>query len=217
MLAESLLYRRESLNLSIADLSEMSGVSSYEYALLENPISHKMSIQTFEKLDFVMNLGDKFREEYVTPYLTFGQAIKDKRLEKGLSLGVLSKLSGIRRNYIWDLENGDKVRISEVLFKKLEKALEIEDSENFEPFLEKTTVHKIAFVNDGLFSELILKKRLELQLSQREVAKKANLDYSLLSKLEGGARTTMTTKNALKLMNTLRFTEEEKGRYLIKK
>ena len=102
-------------------------------------------------------------------------------------------------------------------FKKLEKALEIEDSENFEPFLEKTTVHKIAFVNDGLFSELILKKRLELQLSQREVAKKANLDYSLLSKLEGGARTTMTTKNALKLMNALRFTEEEKGRYLIKK
>lgn len=216
MLAEALLYRRESLNLSITELVKMSGVHIDEYALLENPVSHKMSIQTFEKLDKIMNLGEEFKEQYVTPYRKFGDALKRKRMEKGLSLVELAKISGIRKNYLWNLENEDKSRMSASLFKKLEAALEIEDSENFEPFLTISKTPKLKFVNDGLFGELLFKKRLNRLLSQKEVAMKANVDPSLISKLEIGSRNTLNTKNAIKIMNALEFSEEEKGRYLVK-
>ena len=102
-------------------------------------------------------------------------------------------------------------------FEKLRIALEIEDVENFEPFLLRPSVTRIKFVNDGFFGKLVFKKRMNKFLSQREVAMMANVDFSLISKLEIGARVSMTTKNAIKLMNALEFTEEEKGRYLIKK
>lgn len=217
MLSEALLYRRESLEISIVDLCKLTGISIEEYRLLENPSSHKMSIQTFEKLDAVMNLGEEFRKQYVTPYLRFGDTLKAKRIEKGFSLVELSKRTGIRRNYLWNLENQDKKKLSIKMFEKLRIALEIDDIENFEPFLLRPGTAKIKFVNDGFFGELVLKNRTNKLLSQREVAMMANIDFSLISKLEIGARVSMTTKNAIKLMNALDFTEEEKGRYLIKK
>ena len=58
MLSEILLYRREKLNINIAKLSEMSGVPVDEYALLENPISSKMSKMTYEKLAPILGLSE---------------------------------------------------------------------------------------------------------------------------------------------------------------
>lgn len=217
MLAEALIYRREQLNLSIAELVQLSGVHIDEYTLLENLVTHKMSIPTFEKLDAVMHLGEEFKKEYVTPYLRFGDVLRQKRNEKGLSLSQLSKISGVGRTYIWGLEVEDRVRMSASIFNKLAIALEIEDIENFEPFLVKSSAAKIKFVNDGFFGKLVLEKRSSQYLSQRDVAMMANIDFSLVSKIEVGSRVTMTTKNAIKLMNALKFTEEEKGRYLIKR
>lgn len=217
MLVTELIRIRESLNLSKFNLCKITGVSFDEYDMLENPVSHKMSIPTYEKLNTVMNFPEDFKENYVTPYLKFGEVLKQKRLEKGLTLGELSRISHIKKSYLWSLENEDKRRMSYALFKRLEMALQIEDSENFEPFLVKTSTAKIQFVNDGLFGRLIMQKREEKSLSQGKLAIAAQIDRSLICKLEMGARKTLTTKTAIKLMDALDFTEEERGRYLIKR
>ena len=42
------------------------------------------------------------------------------------------------------------------------------------------------------------------------------MDNSLISKIESGNRTSIRAKTAVKIMDDLKFTDEEKKRYLIR-
>ena len=216
MLAQALIYRRESLGLKINDIVSKTGMNEASYRILENPIARKMTQEEYKMLDPVLMLGEKFYDEYVTPYSSFGEIFKQKREELGLSLTDLSNLTGICRQYIWKLENNCSQKLLYSIFEKMRDVLRIEDEENFEPFFNRKDRVKINFVNDGYFGKLIHEKRLKLELSQEELGLRVNVHDSLISKLEMEARTSVTVKTAIKLMDELYFTETEKKRYLVR-
>lgn len=216
MLAQALIYRRESLGLNINDIVNITNMADANYRILENPATRKMSQEDFEILDKVLLLGENFKREYVTPYESFSRVFKERRELLGLSLTQLSNLTGVCRQYIWKLESGKVKKLSYEVFKKMKSVLDITDEENFEPFFNRIDKVSIKFINDGYFGTLIRDKRIKLDLSQEELAISANIHDSLISKIEIGARTSITSKTAIKLMDKLAFTDEEKKRYLVR-
>ena len=57
----------------------------------------------------------------------FGAFLKEKRLQKNMSLRELSKKSGIAHTYLRNIENGTKTPPSDKILLRLEKALLLDD------------------------------------------------------------------------------------------
>ena len=216
MLSKALIYRREEFGLTTQEVAALSKININDYQLLENPVTRKMSIQQFEKLDKILKLGEFFKKEYVTPYENYGDVLKERRLWLGMSLHKLEYKTGISFQYLWKLENNLYKKLSYEKFKILQPVLGLHDEENFEPFFPRARKAKITFINDGFFGKLVYEKRVALNLSQEEIAASINMDNSLISKIESGNRTSIRAKTAVKIMDDLKFTDEEKKRYLIR-
>ncbi len=71
-------------------------------------------------------------------------------------------------------------------------------------------------MDDGRFGELVKEKRENLKLTQAKLARLADVNYSLVSKIEKLNRS-VSVETAIKLMNALEFTSKEKKQYIIKK
>lgn len=215
MLAKILISKREEAELSIKNLISLIDVNYKEYVILEKPQTRKMSIEMFEKLSTVFEFDVNFKEQFVTPYHRYGDVFKKKREELGLSLGKLSHMTDVNRVYLWRLEQNQVQRISYSLFKRIQPALQIEDEENFEPFFLCNSSVNVTFINDGTFRDLIIEKRKKLKLSQTALAERINVSNTLISKYENEKRITMNYKTAIKIMDTLNFSEEERAKYLV--
>ena len=169
----------------------------------------------FELLSPILKLDDEFKKKFVTPYYRYGDVLKQKRQEKGLSLGKVEKLTGISAQHIWKLENNVYTRLSYALFKKFKKAYDIKDETNFEPFFFVSSKVKMHFINDGTFGELVLQKRKRLKFSQKTIASHIKISDTLLSKIESGKVQSISCNTAIKLIDELEFTKEEAGKYLV--
>lgn len=214
MLSEILIYRRGLKKITLEQIGKLENVKYNDYVMLESGTMRKMSIQMYEALNPIFNFNEQFKNEYVTPYLRYGDVFREKRKELKLSLYDVEDLTGLSHTYLWKIEKNGFKKISYEIFKKIQPVYGITDEENFEPFLLKKNAKKLAFVNDGAFNSIVAEKRLNLKLSQQQVASYIDVHDSLISKIESSKRKTMRVDTAIKLMDVLEFTEEEKQKFL---
>lgn len=216
MLGDILIELRSISGLNQKDLSVLTGISFKNIILLESGDINLITTETYDKLNIVFSFSKDFKKKYVSKYNHLGEIIKEKRLQKKLSLGQLQNLTNISRQKLSSYELGHKKTIRFETFKKLEGPLNLK-IEEFMPFISNPQSFKSYFVNDGLFNILVNEKRVKLKLSKKQLSIIANIDNSLISKIENNKVTTITVRNANKLMEALKFTEEEQKRYIKRK
>ena len=70
------------------------------------------------------------------------------------------------------------------------------------------------FKNPSKFSEEVHIKRKRLRLSQEMLGFIADVDFTLISKIESKSKS-VTVDTALKIMNALDFTDKEKKEFIL--
>ena len=215
MMRDKLVLKRLEKGLTRKEVAQLSNMLESDYNIIENGFYRKISPTDYLKLKDVLSLDKEFEKKYVSIYNDL-TVLKSIRESLGYSLDDVEKISGICRMGIWRIEKGITKKISKKVFLALAKTYGIKDRSNYDHLIICKSSIKIKFINDGKFGELVKEKRETLKLTQAKLASEASVNYSLVSKIEKLNRS-VTVETAIKLMNVLNFTEEEKGRYLVKK
>ncbi len=211
MIGDEILKQRLGKNLSILDLSKLTGVNSEVIRRLEAHETKFVSKETFDKLSTIIDLSDC--QEYIQSDtgLKLGKLLKDARLSKGYRQADVAFKAGYSGyTKISQLENGQYSKLTEETFLKLAKILSL-DRKTFEPFIQKnrSTKEKIIIHNKELIQKLVMEKRNSLALSKRELGKKAKVSTNLITNIELHPDKAISTSKLLKVMYILKFTKEE--------
>jgi transcriptional regulator with XRE-family HTH domain len=183
--------RREKLGMPIEHLAEKMKISPNEVKRLEirkNPsISYKRMRLLVEILDCDPSELIKFTGSTLKETKNkLGKLVRTRRQELGLSLEALAKKMNISRQFVSQIELGrsrltgssDKI---ELLAKVLD--LDVHKLEAVRPLRRSK-----AMILSNSLGRLLIIKRLELRLSQREIAERAELHTSIISAYERGRR-----------------------------
>ena len=212
MLSKVLINKRIKNGLTRYRVWELSGISLKEYELMENGIIRKMSIDTYNELKDILGLDKIIYNRYVSPYKDL-RVLRIIRNTLGYSLDDVSEKTGIFRMQIWRMEKGQTKKVSKEVFDKLAKVYNIKDIENYDHLVIHPS-YKMKFKNPSKFSEEVHIKRKRLRLSQEMLGFIADVDFTLISKIESKSKS-VTVDTALKIMNALDFTDKEKKEFIL--
>lgn len=86
--------------------------------------------------------------------MLINQIIKQKRLEKGLSIEELSEMASLSKSFLIDLENGDITKPSPELVKQLIKPLGLQEVDNINPMHYKAGgIETIDYIQSKMTAE----------------------------------------------------------------
>lgn len=215
MIQDEILNSRLKLKLTRKQVAKSSGICFKIYSKIENGQFRKLSKTDYEKLKDVLELSKLFERLYVSPYINLTH-FKDYREKIGCSMSELSRKTGIPVDRICNLENGHQKTLTFEDFEKLSKIFHISNNGNYDHLIIGRSSVKFKFINDGSLGELVKEKREKLELTRSELSRMAEIDSSLLAKIENYNKS-VSIQTFLKLANALELSEKEKSRYLIKK
>lgn len=211
MIGDEIIKQRLGKNLSILDLSKLTGVDKEVITRLETHETKFVSKDTYDKLSTVINLSDYQQYIYSDTGKILGQLLKNARLSKGYTQADVAFKAGYSGyTKISQLENGQFSKITEETFLKLSKFLSL-DRDTFEPFIQKnrTTKGKVVIQDRELIQRLVIEKRTTLSLTKTELGKKAKVSKNLIINLESHPDKPIFTSKIIKIMYVLKFTKEE--------
>ncbi len=190
--------RRQELRLTQDELGQRMGTQSNStYNFIETGKSKTISLDMGERLakalEMDFSLLEPFTKEKLLAYSAYrkrqsesalGRFIRSKRIELNMSQEKLAIKLGVTRAYISEMEIG-KANLSQS--SRLSEIAEIlgVDIRVIEALRGKRKIHKVHRGSEG-FGASLTQKRLQMGISQKELAKKANTYSSYLSSIERG-------------------------------
>lgn len=138
----------------------------------------------------------------------FGKRLKSKRLELGLTQEELAERAHLHHTYVGSVERGER-NIAFVNILTLAQGLNISPKELMPPGekILKQPSPKI-FSEKKLFGKRLKSKRLELDLTQAELAERAHMDYSYIGAVERGEKN-IGLENIIALASALELTPQD--------
>lgn len=184
--------RREELGLSIEKLAEKLHMPLRSVRIFEThkrkktlgykqikPFAKALEVNTADLVKFLSYSGNETTSN-------FGQAIRFRRKTLGFSGIAVSKQTGFSKQLLSQVELG-QVRLSSKnckMLKHLARVLDLDAS----ILLELVDRRKLKrnFTNIITLGDFLVAQRLELNLTQKELAERANIDNSSISRIESG-------------------------------
>lgn len=139
----------------------------------------------------------------------FRLLIKDLRIKMGLTLKALADVVGIDSSYLSKIENGMLPPPSETVLAHLADALKVDKNKLFAAAGIKTDHNEDGNDISADFGKKLKKLRLHSGMSQAELASRAGITPSYLSKMESGAKSPPSKKVVTRLAGALK-TDENK-------
>lgn len=166
-------YRRKR-NLSLKELAQKSGLSISYLSEIER-CKKQPSLETIDKIAHALNISSEVLfntvSEPVSDAVTPGDKITLFRQQNNMTLSQLAEKVGISATYLCQIEN-NKVMPALSTLKHIAKALCIKVEDLMTPI--------------GHVGYKLKKVRLERNLSQAELAKKAGVSTGLIGQIESG-------------------------------
>lgn len=103
----------------------------------------------------------------------FGLFLKEKRLQKDLSLRRLAELSGLSHIYLYNVERGDKAPPSDVALMELANALNL-DNESKIIFFDLATKSKSEHDKNNFYSPVDVARYINEQSNVKNVIREAD-------------------------------------------
>ena len=188
--------RRKQLELTQKEFSENSGIRTFVIGSLERDTTHGISDHLIKPLakalglepsaltNYVSNVGRKMKDTDSK----LGQLIRTRRKELGLSQAQLAEKLKITRQFLCQIELGQcPLSKSDVLIEQLAKILELDISE-LQTVRPARKVRRVKRVRLTPLGEFLTRRRLELGLSQKELAERVEISSTHVSTVERSAR-----------------------------
>lgn len=103
----------------------------------------------------------------------FGLFLREKRLQKDLSLRKLAELSGLSHIYLYHVESGKKAPPSDVALTELEKALKL-DNESKILFFDLAAKSKSEYDKSNFYSPIDIARYINEQSNVKNVIREAD-------------------------------------------
>jgi transcriptional regulator with XRE-family HTH domain len=138
----------------------------------------------------------------------FGKLVKNKRIELGLTQEALAERAHLHHTYVGSVERGERnIAFANII--ALARALKVSPKELMpagEKVLKQHSQHNIS--EKKAFGNLLKSKRLELGLTQLELAERAHMDCSYIGAIERGEKN-IGLENIISLATSLELTPQD--------
>lgn len=180
--------RREELGLSLPAFAKKMGMTPQQAKHLEvkknpgicyglsKPLASALELDPSVIAQFAGNIRKQTNSK-------LGQLIRARRKELGMSLNVLAEKLNVSRQFVNQIEFGQNcLSESDERIEQLAQVLEVDVNElqAVRPLRRQKQMDRTPL------GEFLATKRLELRLTQREVGKRAGIQYSTVSCVETG-------------------------------
>lgn len=193
VLGKFIRSRRKELGLSLSAFAEKMGMTQKQVIYLEMRNVQSICFRFVIPLATALNLDPSVfraftsRNDEKEPIGELGRTIRSRRKDLGISGEELAKKMGVSRQLVSQIELGQYGLRNDKRIKQLAQILGLDENE-LKTVRPKRKVsgrtRKPGFANP--LCEFLIKRRLELQLTQRQVGKLAGITASYVCDVEGG-------------------------------
>ena len=190
-IGELIRARREELDLTLEAFAERMGITCQQAKCLETKKSPGIRYGLVKQLANALNFKSSVFAEFVgtTSKPTnseLGQLVRARRKGLIMSLSQLASELDVSRQLVNQIELGQcRLSESDEMIKRLAQALQLDVNE-LRAVRPTRRLKQNTRISPTPFGKIIVSKRLELHLTQREVGKRVGVRAEVISNLETG-------------------------------